>query len=63
MISLDKYYCPKCNSTNLVVIQKGPHLGLYCGDCAAYVKWISKKEADTIQKIKEAEIKDFLGGI
>ena len=39
--------CSKCSSKNLFIeIKKGKanHIGLYCGDCGLWLKWITKQE-------------------
>lgn len=36
--------CTKCGSTELHTAQKGNNTGLYCSDCGAWVKWLSKDE-------------------
>lgn len=49
--------CKKCGSVNLVEVPKPPHLGLYCGDCNAWIKWI--KHTATI-KTKEEYRNEYL---
>jgi hypothetical protein len=34
--------CKKCGSLTLYQEQKGQHLGLYCKDCGAWIKWVSQ---------------------
>lgn len=36
--------CKKCGSTSLHTEVKGNNTGLYCDDCGAWVKWLSKDE-------------------
>ena len=36
--------CKKCGSTDLYTDQKGNNTGLYCSDCGAWIKWLSKEE-------------------
>lgn len=36
--------CRKCGSVALHTEVKGNNTGLYCDDCGAYVKWLSKDE-------------------
>jgi len=45
--------CPKCNGDNLKIVQSGPHNKLVCADCLAFVKFLSKKDADTFRQLKE----------
>jgi hypothetical protein len=35
--------CPHCGSGNLVTEPKGPHVGLYCKSCGAWIKWLAHK--------------------
>jgi len=34
--------CGHCRSANLQQHEKGPHLGLYCADCGAWIRWIPR---------------------
>jgi len=36
--------CPKCKSTNLKMVDSGPHVKLVCKDCLAFVKFLSKSD-------------------
>lgn len=36
--------CNKCGSTSLHTEVKGNNTGLYCDDCGAWIKWLSKDE-------------------
>lgn len=36
--------CKKCGSISLHTEVKGNNTGLYCDDCGAWVKWLSKNE-------------------
>lgn len=36
--------CKKCGSTSLHTETKGNNTGLYCDDCGAWIKWLSKDE-------------------
>lgn len=43
----DKVYqncCKKCGSIDLFAKQSGNNTGLYCYDCGAWIKWLSKNE-------------------
>jgi hypothetical protein len=45
--------CPKCKiEVEPVVREKGPHLGLYCPTCDAWLKWGSKQEFAVGPKIE-----------
>jgi len=40
--------CPQCGaSAGFEQREKGPHRGLFCGDCGAWVKWIRRTGART----------------
>ena len=44
--------CKKCGSTDLYTDQKGNNTGLYCSDCGAWIKWLSKEELrDLVEKM------------
>jgi hypothetical protein len=32
--------CPKCQSNNTVQSKRGPHIGEYCADCGAHIRWV-----------------------
>lgn len=36
--------CKKCGNTSLHAEVKGNNTGLYCDDCGAWIKWLSKDE-------------------
>lgn len=38
--------CKKCNSTDLQVKDNGPHKELFCAECLAFQRFLSKKEAN-----------------
>lgn len=40
--------CKKCGSTDLYTDQNGNNTGLYCSDCGAWIKWLSKKRIKSI---------------
>ena len=41
--------CKKCGSVSLHTEVKGNNTGLYCNDCGAWVKWLSKDELRAFQ--------------
>ena len=52
--------CRKCGSTSLHTEVKGNNTGLYCDDCGAWIKWLSKDELRAFeysQKLIEITIK------
>jgi len=34
----------KCGSTDVFTEQSGNNIGLYCGDCGKWIKWLNKDE-------------------
>ena len=38
--------CKKCNCKDVEFRQAGPHIGAYCKNCGAFVKFASKKEVE-----------------
>lgn len=39
-----KNCCKKCGGMSLYTKNSGNNVGLYCGDCGAWIKWIGKDE-------------------
>lgn len=35
--------CIKCGNNKMTYKQVGPHIGLYCASCGAWLKWVNKK--------------------
>ena len=52
--------CKKCGSTDLYTDQKGNNTGLYCSDCGAWIKWLSKEELRAFEHSKKKENKDVI---
>lgn len=49
-INMTSHKCLKCNNTDdFVITRKGPHIGLYCKKCGAWIKWIKKNEGKVYQ--------------
>lgn len=53
------YACPKCGSVDVFLSPKSNHLGLYCSDCASWIKWISKQEEPIIKHFIEENQKEL----
>lgn len=49
--------CKKCGSTDLFTKEKGNNIGLYCSDCGAYIKWLSKNELNAFEHSNNLEKK------
>lgn len=52
--------CKKCGSTDLYTDQKGNNTGLYCSDCGAWIKWLSKEELRAFEHSQKKENKDVI---
>jgi len=50
--------CKKCESENLKIIESGPHNKLVCGDCLAFQKFLSKKDAQIFEQTMREEKMD-----
>ena len=48
-------FCTKCGSVDLYTKNKGNNIGLYCSDCGAWIKWISKDELRAFEHSKESQ--------
>lgn len=47
---MTSHKCSKCNNADdFVITRKGPHIGLYCKKCGAWIKWIKKNEGKVYQ--------------
>ena len=53
--------CKKCGSTDLYTDQKGNNTGLYCSDCGAWIKWLSKEELRAFDHSKDIEEENIKG--
>lgn len=48
---MEMLVCNKCGSTDVFVKAKnGNQTGLYCNDCGAWIKWLSKDEKSLIER-------------
>lgn len=52
--------CKKCGSTDLYTDQNGNNKSLYCSDCGAWIKWLSKKELRAFGYSQKKENKDVI---
>lgn len=52
--------CRKCGSVSLHTEVKGNNTGLYCDDCGAWVKWLSKDELRAFNYAKEKRISETI---
>lgn len=47
------FACSKCKSNDIFVEGSGQQVGLYCGKCGQWIKWLNKKEIKQAQKQEE----------
>lgn len=47
--------CKKCGSISLHTEVKGNNTGLYCDDCGAWIKWLSKDELRAFEHSKTTQ--------
>lgn len=48
------YRCAKCDTTDVFINQAGKQTGLYCSNCSAWIKWLTKEEIKEVSEyIKE----------
>jgi hypothetical protein len=53
---MNNYTCFKCGPTpNVYTQEKGTQIGLYCGKCHKWIKWLSKEEKNALQEPKPVE--------
>lgn len=48
--------CKKCGSILLHTEVKGNNTGLYCDNCGAYIKWLSKDELRAFEYSKKKNV-------
>ena len=51
--------CKYCLTTDVVLKEKGPHVGAYCANCGRWLKWLSKNEKNFVDfgiKLEPAKI-------
>lgn len=44
------FECPKCHSNDVFIEESGNQIGLYCGDCGKWIKWLTKDEARLVKR-------------
>ena len=49
-------YFKKCGSISLHTEVKGNNTGLYCDDCGAWIKWLSKDELRAFEHSKTTQL-------
>lgn len=51
---MKEYACPKCGSVDVFTESKGSQIGLYCGDCGRWIKWLPKDEIRLVNRFIES---------
>lgn len=51
---MKEYECHKCKSKDVFLKASGPNTGLYCGDCGAWLKWVTKEEKRLVERFIES---------
>ena len=46
------YECSKCQSKDVFIQKSGNQVGLFCGDCGKWIKWLNKDE----QRLAERQV-------
>lgn len=46
--------CRHCGSISTVTQQQGVHLGVYCADCGAWIKWAKQPKHTSIKRTSTA---------
>ena len=55
----DTNKCRKCGKTTFIEKEKGPHIGLYCESCGAWLKWKHQKDWVSVKEtVKEYQISE-----
>ena len=44
------FKCQKCNSKDVFTQTSDNHVGLYCGDCGKWIKWLNKDEQRLVER-------------
>lgn len=47
------FECGKCGSGDIYIKENGSQVGLYCGDCGRWLKWIGKDERQLVERYIE----------
>lgn len=56
-LSFPNTVCKKCNSNLQYVVLKGNRYGIYCSNCASFIKWADQSET-TVIKARKAWLKE-----
>lgn len=51
--------CKYCFTAEVVLREKGPHIGAYCANCSRWLKWLGKNEKSFVDfgiKLEPAKI-------
>ena len=50
------FECLKCGSKNTFIKPNGNSIGLYCGDCGKWIKWLSKEEVRIYEEQQKQKV-------
>lgn len=54
-----EFVCNKCGQSDVFIRQAGKQTGLYCSECGAWIKWLTKQEIkDVYEYIKQSQNRD-----
>ena len=56
-LSFPRIICSKCNCNLQYVVKKGNRYGIYCSECAAFIKWADQSQI-TIINARKAWLKE-----
>lgn len=48
---MEKYFCTRCKSEDLIIEERNPHNALICKECGKWIKWVNKDEKILIEKM------------
>lgn len=54
---MKEYSCPKCESKDVFIDDRGEQKALICGDCGRWIKWVGKKELPLVNRFIESNKK------
>lgn len=53
------FECNKCGSFDVYLKPSGSQIGLYCGDCGKWIKWVGKEEKRLVERYIEIRNSSF----
>ena len=52
MVKTEDLFCRACGYDDYIEAKRGPHIGYYCADCGAFIRW--KKQDHNVESGEEA---------